>query len=125
MNPPFSAALVEAVIADPAALDQLAAALAPRLAVVAPATTGVALSTAQAAQRAGLHERSIRRALAARTLPGRVIAGRWRVDPDDVDAWLAIGAPTSTTPTHANGRRRHGGATAGTAAIAGLSERAA
>ena len=123
--PPMAAALVAAVIADPDALDQLAAALAPRLAVmVADATTAGALTTGQAARRAGLHDRTIRRALAARTLRGQTVAGRWRVDPDDLDAWLERGAPTSTVPAHAAGRARSGTTLAGVDAIAGR-ERAA
>ena len=34
------------------------------------------------------------------------VAGRWRVDPDDLDAWLESGAPTSTVPAYAAGRAR-------------------
>ena len=114
---PIVLALIDAVASDPDALDQLAAALAPRLAAVTDVTVGP-LTTAQAAQCAGLHERTIRRALAAGTLAGCTIAGRWRIEPDELDAWLSVGAPTSTTPTSRNGRPCRG-ATAGADAIAG------
>ncbi len=119
MNEPISAALVAAVLDDSDALDKLAAALGPRLAAVT--TTGdnpAGLTTAQAAQRAGLHERTIRRALAAGTLAGRTVAGRWRIDPESLDEWLSVGAPTSTAPTHHNGRGK-ATATAGADAISG------
>jgi len=116
----MTTALVAAVIADPDALDQLAAALAPRLtAVVADATIATALTTGQAARRADVHDRTIRRALAAGTLRGHTVAGRWRVDPDDLDAWLERGAPTSTVPAHAAGRARSSTSLAGVDAISG------
>jgi len=116
----MTTALVAAVIADPDALDQLAAALAPRLAAaVADATIAGALMTGQAARRAGLHERTIRRALAAGTLRGHTVAGRWRVAPDDLDAWVERGAPTSAVPAHAAGRARSSASLAGVDAIAG------
>lgn len=116
-TPPLSAALVQALVVDDEALEQLAAALAPHLVVVAPAITGP-LTTGQAAERAGLHERTIRRALAAGTLAGRTVAGRWRIELDDLAAWLEVGAPTSATPAMHNGRPPRG-ATAGADAIAG------
>lgn len=115
---PLAHALIDALASDPDALDQLAAALAPRLTAVSPTTDGEALTTAHAARRAGLHERTIRRALAAGTLAGYVIAGRWRIEEESLDLWLRHGAPTSTTATHGNGRARHG-ASAGADAIAG------
>jgi len=114
----ITSALIADLIADPDALEQLAAALAPRLAAVSPnVDDNAGLTTAQAARRAGVHERTIRRALTAGTLRGHVVANRWRIQPDDLAAWLGAGAPTSTTPTHTNGRARRG-ATAGADAIA-------
>ena len=113
--------IVSALLAelDDNNLDELARRLAPRLAAVSPISdSSCRLTTAQAAQRAGVHERTIRRALAAGTLTGLTVAGRWRIDADDLDAWLTVGAPTSMTPTHHNGRSRRG-VTAGAAAIAG------
>jgi excisionase family DNA binding protein len=113
------AALVEAIAADSDALERLAAALAAR--------TGNAehqlaeLTTKQAASQAGLHERTIRRALAAGTLTGCPVAGRWRIHRDKLDAWLHAGAPTSAAPTHHNGRLTRAAGTAGADAIAGRS----
>ena len=113
-------AIVAALLAelDDAGLDELARRLAPRLAAVSSISDRSGLTTAQAAQRAGLHERTIRRALAARTLDGATVAGRWRIDPDALAAWLDTGAPTSALPIGTNGRR-HRGATTGADAIAG------
>jgi excisionase family DNA binding protein len=106
---------------DDDGLDELARLLAPRLAAVSEiCDRNTMLTTARAAQRAGLHERSIRRALAAGTLAGHTIAGRWRITPDDLDNWLELGAPTSTTSTHDNGRAQHRGTTTGADAIAGI-----
>jgi excisionase family DNA binding protein len=107
---------------DDDSLDQLARRLAPRLAAVSPVSDrNHDLTTAQAAQRAGVHERTVRRALAAGRLAGHTIAGRWRIEPNDFNAWLKVGAPTRATPTQHNGR--HGnGATAGVNAIAGRKE---
>lgn len=114
-------AIVAALLAelDDDSLDELARRLAPRLAAVSPLNdSSRALTAAQAAQRASLHDRTIRRALAAGTLAGHVIAGRWRIAPDDLASWLAVGAPTSATPTHDNGRAQRC-VTAGVDAIAG------
>jgi excisionase family DNA binding protein len=121
-QPPIVPALVAALCADPDALDQLATALAPRLASrsAVDTTSSPDLTPTQAARHAGVHDRTIRRALAAGTLRGRTVAGRWRVAPDDLDAWLDAGAPTSTTQTHHNGRPRRTTA-AGVDAIAGRS----
>jgi excisionase family DNA binding protein len=67
-----------------------------------------------------VHERTIRRALAAGTLTGHTVAGRWRIEPDDLERWLSNGAPTTATPTNSTGRLgRKAGATAGADAIAG------
>ena len=113
-------AFVAAILDDPAALDQLAEALAPRIAAVSTVVdTSAGLTTARAATRAGLHERTIRRALAAGTLTGQTIAGRWRIDADDLDQWLKVGAPTSVALMDTTGRARATGATAGADAIAG------
>ena len=121
MSAPLSVALVEALASNPDALDQLAAALAPLLAAREDAAlpTG-ALTTGQAATSAGVHERTIRRALAAGTLNGHTIAGRWRIDLNDLADWLHAGAPTSAAPTRtANGRRCSSATSAGADAIAG------
>lgn len=118
-------AIVDAFLADldDQALDRLAELLAPRLASRAAAPTGP-LTTRQAAQRAGVHERTIRRALAAGTLAGQTIAGRWRIDVGDVDTWLAVGAPTcSPTAEGCGRRRRQTGPTDGAAAIRGAAHR--
>lgn len=116
---PLVVALIDALASDPDALDQLAAALAPRLTAVVSATADSgSLTTTEAARRASLHERTIRRALAAGTLEGYTVAGRWRIEPHTLDDWLRVGAPTSATPTHSNGRARHG-TSAGADAIAG------
>jgi excisionase family DNA binding protein len=113
-------AFIDGIAADAAALDRLAAALAPRIAAQASVRHDGALTTRQAAQHVGLHERTVRRALSAGTLNGHSVAGRWRIEPESLEEWLKVGAPTSTTPTHHNGRaRRNGaGATEGAAAIA-------
>ena len=103
---------------DDADLDELARRLAPRLAGVSTFVDTVGLTTAQAAQHAGLHERTIRRALGAGMLKGHNVAGRWRVERDSLTAWLEAGAPTSAPQTHDNGRPRRQ-PTTGTAAIAG------
>lgn len=122
---PIVAALLAEL--DDDSLDQLAQRLAPRLATVTAchgSGDSEALTTAQAARRAGVSTRTVRRALSADTLEGHTVAGRWRIEVQSLDQWLRLGAPTSATPTHANGRRGHG-ATAGADAIAGLTERAA
>jgi len=62
-----------------------------------PTTTPTQLTTTQAAARATVHDRTIRRALAAGALTGRTTAGRWRITTTDLDAWLERGAPTTTT----------------------------
>ena len=104
---------------DDAGLDELARRLAPRLAAVTTTVvTDNGYTTAQAAERAGVHERTVRRALGAGTLTGHTIAGRWRIKADDLAAWLAVGAPTSASPTGDNGRPRRG-VTTGADAIAG------
>jgi excisionase family DNA binding protein len=114
------AALIDTIAADAAALDRLATALGPRLTAQQASAHHVTLTTSQAAQHAGLHERTVRRALSAGTLSGHTVAGRWRIEPESLDEWLRVGAPTSTTPTHHNGRSRRNGASAteGAAAIA-------
>jgi excisionase family DNA binding protein len=123
LTSPVTAALVAAVIADPTALDELAAALAPRLTATQPAPNG-ALTTSQAAMHVGVHERTVRRALAAGTLSGHTVAGRWRIAPADLATWIAAGARTSQAPTHTAGRGRGSTTVAGVAAIAGRSQAA-
>lgn len=120
----ITGALVDALTADPNALHALAAALAPHLAEQDDATPATGdLTAGQAAHRAGVHDRTIRRALTAGLLPGHTIAGRWRINPDDLAVWLRSGAPTSATPTHRNGRPLRTGTTAGAAAIEGRNSR--
>jgi len=84
-------------------LAALAIVLRPLL-VEANSTTerGVAqwLSPAQAAEHAGVHRRTIYRALAAGALCGGRVAttkrgSRWRIRLEDVDAWIEAGAPTT------------------------------
>lgn len=47
-------------------------------------------STAQAAEYAGCHVQTIRKAAAAGVLNGgqTAVGGRWRIHKDDLDAWL-------------------------------------
>ncbi len=117
----ITAALVEAIVSDPEALDELAAALAPRLERRAPVRGAAALTPAGAGAIAGLHARTIRRALAAGMLRGSLLAGRWRIDPEDLDEWLAAGAPTAPAPrVDAGGRsQRARSSSLGADAIAG------
>ena len=115
-------ALVDELLADAAALDRIAEALGPRIAGHAK-PRDAPLTTREAAEHATVHERTIRRALAAGTLRGRTVAGRWRIAREDVAAWLDAGAPTSATVTHSNGRPRARTAGRGADAIAGRAPR--
>lgn len=118
MTDALAKALADALIADPEALDALSAALAPHVKKHMEPSPPKILTTTQAARRAGLHERTIRRALDAQTLNGYTVAGRWRVQRDDLDIWVAAGAPTSMMAAVGNARRGRT-QTEGAAAIRG------
>lgn len=47
------------------------------------------LTTAQAAQRLGIAERSVRRAIQAGRLPATLLGSRWVLDPEDVEHYRA------------------------------------
>jgi excisionase family DNA binding protein len=85
----MSLPLAQALLAelDDAALDELAARLAPRLWQPAPATPAL-LTTDQVAEHVGCHPRTVARAIAARQLNAIKLAGRWRITPTALDAWL-------------------------------------
>lgn len=103
----ISLAVLRDLIADPDALDLLAVAFDLRAATRATAgASNERLTTATAAAIAGLHVRTIRRALDAGTLRGEKRAGRWQIEPADLDVWLARGAPTAAERSMTNGRTR-------------------
>lgn len=120
----ISAAVLNEIIADPVALDRLALALDARAAARSTsAIRDVLLTPASAAAIAGLHERTIRRALAAGTLRGSKRAGRWRIELTDLEAWIANGAPTARTESITIGRpRRNPAGLKGAEAIAGTGQ---
>lgn len=113
--------LADALAANAPAVERIAAAVMPLLAGTMRATSGP-LTPATAAPIAGLHPRTIRRALDAGILRGEKHAGRWQMEPEDIAAWRALGSPTSSAQAVAS-LRRHGGrsATKGADAIAGTS----
>ena len=116
MTSPVIAALIAELRDDDQAREELAELLAPQLARHKSRT----LTAQEAADVAELHERTIRRACVAGTLPGKQRCGRWRVEHEDLAAWIAAGAPTRAPhdPPAASSRRGNS-TTAGAAAIAG------
>jgi excisionase family DNA binding protein len=90
---------------DDSALDRLAALLAPRIWALAPDDapgdgTARLLTCSQAAQHAGTHIETIRRAVRSGALPAGRVGRSPRIDPADLDAWLRGGMRTgSTRPT--------------------------
>jgi len=121
--PTFGAIMVDALLADPHALDRLR-----RLVLASPSTPADApaalsngrMTPGMAAARAGVDARTVRRALDVGALRGEKHAGRWQIEPADFVFWRAIGSPTTATQTAPVGRARKGDkATRGADAIAG------
>jgi len=52
-----------------------------------------------AAQRSGFCRKTIYRAIHAGELTARKVRTRWRISPDDLDAWIADGATPADTST--------------------------
>jgi hypothetical protein len=115
-------ALADALAANAHAVERIANAVMPLLAGPTRATSGP-LTPTTAAPIAGLHPRTIRRALQAGLLRGEKHAGRWQIEPEDFAAWRAIGSPTASVRAMPRIRARAGGsrATMGADAIAGKS----
>lgn len=82
------------------------------------------LTVDEAGPAAGVSARTVRRALAAGLLEGELVAGRWRIAPEDLERWRAAGAPTVRAPIGAAapgraGAARRGAGGAGADAILG------
>jgi excisionase family DNA binding protein len=105
-------------------LDRLADLLAPRIRARsdADASAPAALLTcAQAAQRAGAHIETIRRAVRSGALPAGRVGRSARIEPADLDAWLAPAADRPRRPrTHS--RRPKAGRNPMADAIAALGD---
>ena len=119
MTSPVMAALIAELRNDDEARKELAELLAPLA-----HHTSRTLTAQEAADVAEVHERTIRRACVAGTLRGTQRGGRWRVEHEDLAAWIAAGAPTRAPhdPPPASARRGNR-TTAGVAAIAGTTMR--
>jgi hypothetical protein len=72
----------------------------------------VELSIATGAAHAEVSEKTVRRAIDARLLAATMRAGRWRIRPDDLNSWLAAGAPTRRELAVTAGRPRRGASSA-------------
>jgi excisionase family DNA binding protein len=96
MSTPIVQALLDEL--DDRALDELATRLAPRLRPAEPQQPATLLTTRQVAERVGVHERTIARAVSASRLEATKVGGRWRIAPAAVDAWLTTGHATDTPP---------------------------
>jgi len=97
----LAGALVDAL--DDAALDVLAERLAPRLAVLAPGLAPAEewLTTREAAERAGVHVQTIRRAVRTGNLEasrlGGTATGPLRIGQADLTTWMPAARVTGTT----------------------------
>lgn len=56
------------------------------------------LTLGEASRRVRLAEETVRRALRSGSLQGTLVCRRWRINPDDLDRWLAVHQPGMTTP---------------------------
>ncbi len=118
---------------DEQALDELARLLAPRLERYqpgshregAPSPEPGLLSPAEAAARVGLSRRTVYRALEARALQASKAAGRWRIEPEALRAWLQAGGSTGRPllPGRSSRRPRPGVSRSTGSAVAAIAGR--
>jgi excisionase family DNA binding protein len=95
---------------DGEALDLFADRLAPRLQqrIGTPTGTEILLTCRQAADRAGLHVETIRRAVRSGALRAGRAGRSLRIWPADLEAWLDRGEPSDRTPRRSPRQRKAG-----------------
>lgn len=113
----LAGALVDQLLADPAALRRLGEALRAIPTVEAPTVLEPAfLGVAEAARMAGCHPQTVRRAIRSGALDAGRCGRGWRIRPAAVEAWLRAGSPapagSATAPRPRSRRKASAGAMA-------------